>query len=65
MRDVGLRLEQYVTLDRDEITPKPLGLLSPVRAIEGLIRRIIEARDPSARGMSYAFVARPEMVDAK
>jgi hypothetical protein len=63
--DAGLKLEQYVTLDRDEIKSKPPGLMSPVWAIEGLIGRVIEARDPSARGMSYAFVVRPETVDTK
>jgi SAM-dependent methyltransferase len=59
IQDCGLTLERYVTLDRDEIKKKPLGLKSPILAVEGLIRKTIEIRDPTARGMSYAFVARP------
>ena len=61
--DCGLELEQYVTLDRDEIKPKRLSLMSPVLAIEGLVRTVIEWRDPTARGLSYAFVARPKTAD--
>ena len=63
--DCGLELEQYVTLDRDEIKPKRLSLMSPVLAIEGLVRTVIEWRDPTARGLSYAFVARPKLTDTK
>jgi hypothetical protein len=57
--DCGLKLEQYVTLDRDEIKPKPLSLMTPVLAFEGLLRGAIESCDPTARGMSYAFILRP------
>ena len=61
--DCGLELEQYVTLDRDEIKPKRLSLMSPVLVIESLVRTVIEWRDPTARGLSYAFVARPKTAD--
>jgi SAM-dependent methyltransferase len=61
--DCGLELEQYVTLDRDEIKPKRLSLMSPVLAIERLVRTVIEWRDPTARGLSYAFVACPKTAD--
>lgn len=62
--DCGLKLERYVTLDRDEVKPKALGLMTPVLAVEGLIRSAIEMRDPTARGMSYAFVARLDTGEA-
>ncbi len=58
VRDCGLRLEHYVTLDRDEIKAKRLSPKSAILAVEALVRRAIEARDPAARGMSYAFVVR-------
>lgn len=57
--DAGLKVEQYVTLDGAEGRSSSFN---PARAAEGLVRWAIEARDPSARGMSYAFVARPEAI---
>ena len=64
MLDCGLQLEQYVTLDRDEIKSKPLSLMTPILAAERAIRKAIEIRDPTARGMSYAFVARLKTAEA-
>jgi SAM-dependent methyltransferase len=61
----GLTVEHYVTLDRDEIKLKRLSLASPALAIEGLVRKFIESRDPTARGMSYAFVVCGGTVDTK
>ncbi|MDP3172871.1 MAG: methyltransferase domain-containing protein [Phenylobacterium sp.] len=56
--EAGLEVERYVVLDRDEIKPKPLSAASPGLWVEGLMRKAIEARDLSSRGMSYAVVAR-------
>ena len=51
--DSDFVLERYVTLDLDE-GRRPS--LNPVRAAEQVVRRVIEAKDPSACGMSYAFI---------
>ncbi len=58
--DHGLTIESYVTLDGKEAEwPKPR--LSPGfvgKIFESMFRKVIEAFDKSARGMSYALVLR-------
>lgn len=56
----GLKIERYVTLDGKEAEwPKPrlsLGFIGGI--FESIFRKLIEAGDKSAHGMSYAFVLR-------
>lgn len=58
--DHGLKIERYVTLDGKEAEwPKfrvSVGFIA--RLFESLMRKLIEAVDKSAHGMSYAFVLR-------
>jgi hypothetical protein len=59
LRDHGLTVERYVTLDGPTALPgRPLGLRYPVRLAFSLACRAIERRDPTACGMSYGLVAR-------
>lgn len=51
----GLAVEDYVTLDGRS---SPLRQRDPARFLRAAIQAAIEARDPAAIGMSYAFVAR-------
>lgn len=59
LNDAGLRVEIYVALDGATRWPKPsFSPRYPVRVAHAAINRWIERRDPTACGMSYAFVAR-------
>jgi SAM-dependent methyltransferase len=60
LKDSNLEIERYVTLDGDEIPwPKArLSLSYPLLCVEAVGRKLLEWRDASACGMSYALVAR-------
>lgn len=60
LSDTGFEVQSYVTLDSAHAAwPKMrLSLSYPFIILESLGRRILELFDPSARGMSYALVAR-------
>jgi SAM-dependent methyltransferase len=57
VKDHGLSIERYVTLDGNEAA-RPKSMLSPTAVAEWLFRKLLEARDKSARGMSFALVLR-------
>lgn len=58
LSDAGFSVEEYVTLDgRTNPFRQRLGMLYPLRVMSGFLRAVIELLDPSAIGMSYAFVA--------
>jgi len=59
LEDVALDICAYDTLDGH--TPWPRGPLNhryPVRLALALVNRYLERRDPSAKGMAYALIAR-------
>jgi hypothetical protein len=59
LRDVGLSIEEYVTLDGKTGWPtRPLSLSFPLRCGHSLLTFLIEKFDRSACGMSYGLVAR-------
>jgi SAM-dependent methyltransferase len=59
VKDHGLSIERYVTLDGNEAA-WPKSIVSPAAVAEWLFRKLLEARDKSARGMSFALVLRRE-----
>lgn len=59
LRDVGLVVEKYVTLDgRTRVFRRPVSITYPIRCLASLANVAIEAADPSSCGMSFGFVAR-------
>lgn len=59
LRDAGLELEEYVTLDGRTGWPgTPITYRYPLRLNHALGCALIERLDPSACGMSYGMVAR-------
>jgi SAM-dependent methyltransferase len=58
LHDVGMEVEQYATLDGATPWPRGLGLRTPVRFGFALLNKLVERRDPTARGMTYGVVAR-------
>lgn len=59
LEKVGLRAEEYVTLDGWTRWPRsPLNLRYPLRLLLAASMKVIETHDPSACGMSYALLAR-------
>jgi hypothetical protein len=59
LRDVGLSIEEYITLDGMTGWPtRPLSLSFPLRCAHSLLTFLIEKFDRSACGMSYGLVAR-------
>jgi hypothetical protein len=63
LRDVGLDIEDYVTLDGKTDWPaRPLSLSFPLRCGHALLMFLIETFDRSACGMSYGLVARKTKV---
>lgn len=57
--DVGLRIEEYVTIDgRTHWPGPPYSLRYPIRAALAFANKIVERRDPTACGMTYGIVAR-------
>lgn len=59
LRDSGLEIIEYVTLDGRTVWPRgPFSLRYPLRCLVALAMMAIEKSDPSACGMSYGIVAR-------
>jgi SAM-dependent methyltransferase len=57
--DVGLDVCRYDTIDGHTEWPgRPLNHRYPVRFALALVNRFLEHRDPSAKGMAYAMIAR-------
>lgn len=61
LKESGLTIERYVTLDGNEARwPKAkLSLAYPAQCLEASFRLLLEKMDKSACGMSYALIARP------
>jgi len=58
LRDVGFKIDEYVTLDgRTRWPGPPITPRYPSRCIHALANMIIERVDPTACGMSYGIVA--------
>ncbi len=54
----GFEVTEYVTLEsRLEWPNRPLTPSYPARVVKHLLSRLIEARDPAAKGMGYGVVA--------
>jgi hypothetical protein len=59
LHDAGISVEEYITLDGPTRWPRPrLSLDFLPLCAEAAGRKLLERADPSACGMSYAFVAR-------
>lgn len=59
LKDAGISVEKYITLDGTTRWPRPrLSLDFLPLCAEAAGRKLLERADPSACGMSYAFVAR-------
>jgi SAM-dependent methyltransferase len=56
LHDNGFEVLEYSTLDGQAARIKPFA--NPLSIFEGVIRKIIERSDKSARGMSYALLSR-------
>lgn len=57
--DVGLTVEDYVTIDgRTQWPAGPWTLRYPIRAALAAANKLVERRDPTACGMTYGIVAR-------
>jgi SAM-dependent methyltransferase len=62
LADTGLQLERYVALDgRTPWPDRPFSLRYPVRLAHAAANKLLEWRDPTACGMSYAMVARKKL----
>lgn len=64
LREAGFTIERYVTLEGRTTWPRKLTPAFPFLLVEAAARKLVEARDATACGLSYGLIARRSSVPA-